>query len=309
MLACVFSGQGSQKAGMGQDLCQNSPAARKIYAEAAKQLGFDLLQLAEEQLATTRYAQLSIVTLSLAAWEAFWENRAQEVPLAFAGFSLGEYSALGASGVLSFADLLTLVDERARLMQQTAEANPGAMYAVLGLDDARLLEVVAQKSYAGQVFAVNFNSPGQIVIAGKENAAAACAEELKSAGARRLVKLNVNGAFHTPLMQPAADHLADFARRLTFHEPSAPFFTNSTGAKLEPGQDWPSYLAAHMCNPVRWTAEVLALQQGGCGTFLEFGPGKVLTGLIRKIIPGSLVFPIEDSSTLQDAHHHIFNHL
>ena len=189
------------------------PAARAVYAEAADLLGLDLLQLDEEQLAQTRFAQLSIVTLSLAAWAAFRGPAAKlDRPLVFAGFSLGEYSALGAAGVLGLTDLLRLVNERARLMQEAADASPGAMFAVLGLDDEQAAgNRRPAGQYAGKVFAVNFNCPGQMVIAGCTDAAA-CAEELKAAGARRLVQLNVSGAFHTPLMAAAARQLAEFAR-------------------------------------------------------------------------------------------------
>lgn len=301
MIACVFSGQGAQQPGMGQELCRSNDSARRVYAEASALLGIDLLQLTEEQLATTRFAQLSIVTLSLAAWEAFRDGCKLEGQQSFAGFSLGEYSAMGAAGILGLPDLLALVNERARLMQLAAEASPGSMFAVLGLDDERLLEIVSQPVYAGKVFAVNFNSPGQIVIAGFTDDTAACADELKSAGARRVVKLNVNAAFHTPLMEPAAIKLAEFARKLNFLEPAGPFYTNTSGERLPAVLDWPEYLARHMCSPVRWTREVQTLQQDGCSAYLEFGPGKVLTGLIRKIVPGCPVFPVEDSATLADA--------
>ncbi len=301
MIAGVFSGQGSQKAGMGQDLCQASPAARLVYAEAADRLGLDLLQLDDSQLAQTRYAQLAIVTLSLAAWQAFRTVGQLGQPLAYAGFSLGEYSALGAAGILSFADLLALVNERSRLMQEAAEADPGAMFAILGLDDDTLRGLVGQPQFAGQVYAVNFNCPGQIVIAGRADPASACAEALKTAGAKRAVRLSVNGAFHTPLMAAAARQLADFARQLTFRPPEGPFYSNTTALLVDSSVNWPDYLAAHMCSPVQWTAEVTAMQHNGCSAYLEFGPGKVLTGLIKKILPGSTVFAVEDSRTLADA--------
>lgn len=300
MIACVFSGQGSQKAGMGADLCNASPAARAVYAQAFDCLGFDVLALDEEQLAQTRYAQLAIVTMSLAAWAAFNEQVPNLPPVAFAGFSLGEYSALGASGVLALPDLLTLVQERARLMQLATDAVAGAMYAVMGLDEPLLLEVVARPQFAGQVFAVNFNSPGQTVIAGFEAPAAACAEALTAAGARKIRRLNVSGAFHTPLMAEAARQLADYARRLAFQVPSAPFYSN-TGRILGPEINWPDYLAEHMCSPVLWTGEVQQMRNDGAEKFFEFGPGKVLTGLIRKIVDDAPVLPVEDTRTLGDA--------
>jgi [acyl-carrier-protein] S-malonyltransferase len=301
MIASVFSGQGAQYAGMGQDLCSRSAEARRIYAAAADIVGQDLLLLDEEQLSQTRFTQLSVVTLSLAAWHALRENGEWAGPVAFAGFSAGEYSAIGAAGVLGLTDLLTLVHERARLMQQAAEATPGAMYAVLGLDDAKLLEIVSSAAYAGQVFAANFNCPGQIVIAGLTEAAEACAEALKAAGARRISRLKVNGAFHTPFMEPAARELASFAARMPFKAPAAPFYSNLDGGLLPADIDWPAYLASQMCHSVRWTAETLRLQQDGCTTWLEFGPGKILTGLIRKTLPGVTPWPVEDSRTLDEA--------
>lgn len=301
MIACVFSGQGSQKTDMGQELCAQSPAARSVYAAAADFLGFDLLTLDEEQLAQTRFAQLSIVTMSLAAWAAFKESAGDLPTTAFAGFSLGEYSVLVAAGVLTLTDLLKLVNERARLMQAASDATPGVMYAVMGMDDAILLEVVGQPQFAGKVYAVNFNCPGQTVIAGLEEPAAACVEALTAAGARKIRRLNVSGAFHTPLMQPAAEQLTAFAGGLTFSQPSGVVYSNTSGLPLPADTDWPAYLALHMCSPVRWTAEVSNLKQDGAAAFFEFGPGKVLTGLIRKITPESVVQPVEDSRTLADA--------
>jgi [acyl-carrier-protein] S-malonyltransferase len=301
MIAAVFSGQGAQYAGMGQDLCSRSAVARRIYDDAAGLLGLDLLRLDEEQLAQTRFTQLSVVTLSLAAWQALRVEARLPAPVAFAGFSAGEYSALGAAGVLDLPELLNLVNERARLMQQAAEENPGAMYAILGLDDARLLEIVSGPTYTGQVFAVNFNCPGQIVIAGLTGAAEACAEELKIAGARRVSRLKVNGAFHTPLMKPASKELAAYAARLTFKTPAGPFYSNLDGNPLQGSVDWPNYLARQMCSPVRWAQEVGKLQQDGCTLWLEFGPGKILSGLIRKTLPGTSPWPVEDAGSLDEA--------
>lgn len=301
MIACVFSGQGAQKAGMGSDLCSRSTAARDIYRLAADVLDCDLLSLDDGELAQTRYAQLSIVTMSLAAWAAFQAEDDDLPAQAFAGFSLGEYTVLGAAGVLELPDLLKLVRERARLMQAASDAVPGAMYAVMGLDEASLLEVVGRPGFENKVFAVNFNSPGQTVIAGLAAETELCTHELGAAGARKIRKLNVSGAFHTPLMRPAALELADFARGLKFGQPLGRLYANGSAGPIPADVSWPDYLAAHMCGPVHWTDEVMNLHQNGCQAFLEFGPGKVLTGLIRKIVPDCPALPIEDSITLAAA--------
>jgi [acyl-carrier-protein] S-malonyltransferase len=301
MIACVFAGQGSQFVGMGQNLCKESPRARAVYEEAADLFNLDLLNLDETMLAQTRYAQLGIVTLSLAGWQALQAEVDLAGPLAFAGFSLGEYSAMGAAGILSSADVLRLVDERSRLMQATAEANPGAMYAVLGLDEAKLAAVLAEPALQDQVYAVNFNCPGQIVIAGSEQAAAQAADALKAAGAKRVLKLNVNGAFHTRFMEPAAASLSQFAKTMTFNKPSGLFFSNRSAAQLPADLDWPAYLAQHMCSPVKWTGEVQAISAAGADTYIEFGPGKTLSGLIKKILTGAAIANIEDPASLQAA--------
>lgn len=301
MIACVFAGQGSQIVGMGQNLCAESPRAKAVYAEAADLFSLDLLQLDETHLAQTRFAQLAIVTLSLAGWQALQAEADLGANLAFGGFSLGEYSAIGAAGILPTADVLRLVDRRSRLMQEAAETDPGAMYAILGLAEDRLLAVLADPAVEDQVYAVNFNCPGQIVIAGQVQAAGRAAEAMKAAGAKRVLQLNVNGAFHTRFMQPAADQLSQFARDLTFGQPSSAFYSNRTGDKLPTDVSWPDYLAEHMCNPVLWTREVQALHQAGADLFIEFGPGKTLSGLVKKIISGIAMSNVEDYASLQSA--------
>lgn len=302
MIACLFSGQGSQHIGMGQDLCQTSPAARLIYEEASDFLKLDLLHLDDSQLAQTRYAQSAIVTLSLAAYRAWLEHAAPAADhLAYAGFSLGEYSAMGAAGILDLTDLLALVSERSRLMQMAAEKNPGCMYAILGLDEPRLRSVLAAAGSPNRVFAVNFNAPGQIVIAGLEKETETAAQALKDAGARRTIRLGVSGAFHTPFMQAAAPGLAEFAGTLTFNRSSGPFFSNRTAGLLPDDLVWPAYLAEHLCQPVQWSREVEALAAAGCETMVEFGPGKVLAGLVKKIRPDMPVRAIEDAKSLDEA--------
>lgn len=298
MIACVFAGQGSQYVGMGSQLAAKNEAARRVYAEAEALLGLDLTTLDEALLAQTRYAQLAIVTLSLAAHAALKAEGVLAQDVAFAGFSLGEYSALAASGVLSVQDVLRLVEERSRLMQEAAEQNPGSMYAVLGLEDAAVEAVLNQPSFKNEVFPVNYNCPGQLVIAGSVEASAAAADALKAAGAKRAMKLNVNGAFHTRLMGSAAPGLSAFASQLNFKQPSGLLFSNLTGKSVPAEVNWPAYLGDHLCHAVRWTDEVRALEAAGVTTFIEMGPGKVLSGLIKKISGTAIIANIEDPDSL-----------
>ena len=299
MIAYVFSGQGAQKAGMGTELARHYPAAAAVYEQASAHVGYDILELDDQQLAQTSYAQIALVTMSLAAWQA-WnaESPLMSDPHVFAGFSLGEYSVLAAAGILDFTDLLNLVMLRAKLMQQASDENPGSMYAVIGLDAQKLNGVIRQNNWQDQVWLANDNAPGQIVIAGAENAARACADQLKSVGARRIVKLNVSGAFHTSMMRHAADQLAEYAAGLSFHQPRMSVYANPTGDTLGSDTDWPAYLARQMSEPVRWVDEVKAIKAQGADTFIELGPGRILTGLIRKILPGQLVLPVEDQAGL-----------
>ena len=303
MIAYVFPGQGSQSAGMGAELLRISPAAARVLEEASDVSGLNLAALDEAALALTRYAQLAIVAHSLAAYAALTDRlpslAVASRPGAYAGFSLGEYSALCAAGRLTLADTIRLVSRRSELMQEAAEAVPGAMSAVLGLADEAVLAVLASPAFEGRVFAVNYNAPGQLVIAGEAEAVAACSDPLKAAGARRIVPLAVNGAFHTRLMAPAAAPLTAFARELTFTpRPGSIVYTNRTGMPLAPDADIPAYLAEHLQNPVLWTTEVRQIASSGITDFVECGSGRVLSGLIRKIDPSLSVWQVEDQKSL-----------
>lgn len=298
----VFSGQGAQYEGMGKALAAENAAARAVYEECSEHLGYDLLSLTADQLSQTRYSQPATVVLSLAAcraYEAALGGTAQ--PFAMAGFSLGEYSALGASGALDLKTLMTLLERRSELMQAACEQNPGSMYAVLGLSDEEVEAVCAESDLKDKVFAANYNCPGQLVISGDAAASAVAAERLLAKGAKRAVKLGVAGAFHTSLMAPAAEGLKDFATGLTFAAPRCPIYSNVTADRLSDSTDIPAYLAEHMVSPVRWTKEVQKLRADGATRFIEFGPGKTLFGLIRKIDRGAEVARVEDPATLADA--------
>ena len=303
MPAYLFSGQGAQKAGMGTELAMRYDAAAKIYQQASEQVSVNLLELDETQLSQTLYAQLAIVTLSYAAFET-WQSllREENCMLAqgcFAGFSLGEYTALAAAGVLDFHDLLDLISYRAQVMQAASEEQPGIMIAVIGLDKDTLLSTLNEDAWQSRVWLANNNAPGQIVIAGYADETAACAETLKEKGARRLVKLNVSGAFHTPLMQTAADQLKTYANSLTFNKPLMPVYSNTSAGILPDDMNWPHYLSVHMCSSVRWVDTLQAAAAGGQSTFIEFGPGKVLTGLVKKTLRESVVFNVETPDDLK----------
>lgn len=299
MLGHLFSGQGSQKPGMAEGLCRSSRAAAELIDRASTHTGVDLRGLSEEMLTHTTNAQLAIVCTSMAAWTA-WRERT-EAGGCFAGFSLGEYSALAASGILDLEPLLDLVKKRSELMHEASSKYPGAMYAILGPDAATIEHILDGAEYAGQVFAVNYNCPGQTVISGLQGPAAAAAEALKAAGAKRCVRLNVAGAFHTHFMSEAAESLKTYAKSLTFNAPTGIVYSNVLAKALAVDTDWPNYLASHLCRPVRWTQEINRMLQDGCSGFREMGHGKVLTGLVKKIRRDLDVRPIEDAATLEAA--------
>jgi len=282
MRAFIFPGQGAQTLQMSAEITAAFPAAVSLYEQAQQVTGVDLLHLTEDQLAQTRYSQLAIIVHSIACLEkerAAMTDPAE--PIGLAGFSLGEYTALYAAGMIGFTDLLLLVNERARLMQLAAEKNPGAMYAILGLTDEKIETCL---SGIEGVYPVNYNCPGQLVIAGTVEAAEKAAAELLALGARRAMKLAVNGAFHSPFMAEAAAALKEFARSITFApSTAAALYSNASAAPVPVGADIPDYLETHMISPVRFTDEIRRMRLDGYDEFIELGPGKVLTGLVKKI--------------------------
>lgn len=285
MAGIIFPGQGTQKDVRSGELVAADRDAAALYQTAAELTGLDLVTLSPQQLQNTRWAQLAIVTYSLALWR-LWQKRHPAVKIqAFAGFSLGEYTALAAAGVLSLPDLITLLSRRAEYMQETVNATPGGMTALIGIETVLVRQILAEERWADRVWIANENAPGQTVIAGYSSDLKACAETMKTAGARRIVPLEVQGAFHTPLMRPAAEKLRQTAQTFTFKTPEAALYLNRTAAPADPSINWPDMLAGHMCNPVRWTDEVCRMERDGIQPFCEFGPGQVLTGLIRRISP------------------------
>lgn len=277
-----FPGQGAQHPGMGQDLYENNRAARDIFDRASAVAGTDVAKLCfestQEELNRTVHSQIAIFTHSLAAYAAL-----QDAGVSFracAGFSLGEYTALIASGILSFEDGIRLVRRRGQLMQQAADSMDGCMAAILGLSDEAVEQACA--SVSGTVFPVNYNCPNQLVIAGERPAVEQAIIACKEAGARRAMPLAVSGAFHTSLMAAAARELRAFAETLPVHTPTMPIYTNVTGGLLDPS-NLPLHLEQHMCSPVRWKALVANGMEAGLCSGVEIGPGKTLAGFAKKI--------------------------
>ena len=281
--AFVFPGQGSQFPGMCKDLYDAHAEAREMCQAADRLLGFSLTDVmfngTADDLKQTKVTQPAVFLLSVVAQRLM----TIEKPDMVAGHSLGEFSALVACGALRFEDALLLVSARAQAMQAACEANPGTMAAVLGLPDEQVDELCKKQS--GVVVAANFNCPGQIVISGEIEAVDAACVALKEAGARRALRLNVGGAFHSPLMAPAAEDLKEAILKTEFHKPFCPIYQNvSAKVETEPGIIRENLLK-QLTAPVRWTQSVQNMIADGATEFYEFGPGDVLKGLIRKINP------------------------
>lgn len=294
----LFSGQGSQYPGMAQELTAASKSAAEVFSCASDVLGLDLKKICEtgtaQELAATTVAQPAIMATSLAALCCVRGAGIQAE--AVAGHSLGEYAAMVASGMLSMEDGFRLIGHRAAAMGKCAAEHPGSMAAILGLS-AEEVEKVCRET-EGYVLPVNFNSTAQTVIAGEKAAVAAACETFAAMG-KRAVPLAVAAAFHSGLMQPAADEFYEAAKAFTFAPPKMDFYANLTGEKLTDFSDMPGYLARHIVSPVRFTAELAALQAAGFDRYLELGPGKVLTGLVKKTLKGVEAMNIENQKTLE----------
>lgn len=279
----VFPGQGSQFIGMGKDLYDNHESARELFERANELLGFRITDVmfsgTDEDLRATRVTQPAVFLHSVAA---FMVNTVEQ-PDMVAGHSLGEFSALVACGALKFDDALLLVRARAEAMQRACELQPGTMAAVLGLADEKVEEVC--NGIDDIVVAANFNCPGQVVISGAVSGIDAAIPLLKEAGARRALKLPVGGAFHSPLMQPAAEDLGKAIEATTFHKPVCPIYQNVCATPQTDPDIIRKNLLAQLTSPVRWTQSVNQMIVDGANEFYEFGPGDVLKNLIRKINP------------------------
>ena len=301
-ISFVFPGQGSQFVGMGKEAYERSAAARAVFDEADRVLGFPITDLCfngpAEMLNDTQYAQPAILTVSVAYLEEMRERLRESgtpvEPYYVAGHSLGEYTALVAAGSLQLADALRLVWERGRLMKEEGERHPGGMAAVIGLSDERLKDVVEEASSEGVVVIANSNSPVQTVISGEIQALLKAMELAKNEGAARVARLAVSIASHSPLMQQAGVQLSQVISNIKLTDPLVPLVANITGQVLTTAEDIKRELSDQLCTPVAWVASVRQMVEGGVNTFVEIGPGQVLSGLIRRISDDVQVLKLED---------------
>jgi len=281
MKAYIFPGQGSQFPGMGKDLFENYSFAREIFSEADELLGFSLSDImfngTEEELKQTKVTQPAIYLHSILIAKLGTNFKPEMV----AGHSLGEFSALVASGGLSWQDGLSLVSKRALAMQKACEIAPSTMAAVLGLSDDQIENVCAE--FNGEVVAANFNCPGQVVISGSTKGVELAGEKLKEAGAKRVLLLPVGGAFHSPFMEPARLELAAAIESTKIDRPICPIFQNVNAKASQNEAEIKANLIAQLTGPVRWTQSIEAMVSAGATDFIECGPGKVLQGFVRKI--------------------------
>jgi [acyl-carrier-protein] S-malonyltransferase len=302
-IAFIFPGQGSQAAGMGRELAERHAAAREVFEEADDALGFALSKLCfegpAEDLQLTENTQPAILATSVAALRAA-EREGLPRPSFVAGHSLGEYSALVAAGALSLADAVRTVRKRGRYMQEAVPVGRGAMAAVLGADLETIEAVCAEARHDGEVCgAANINSPGQIVIAGSAGAVERAIPLLKERGAKRAIPLKVSAPFHCALMLPAQERLAADLEQVDFKDLTVPLVTNVDARVIRTGAEARDSLVRQVSQPVRWRETVELLAREGAGAFVEVGPGKVLSGLVRQCAPQSRALNVEDAASLE----------
>lgn len=303
-LAVFFPGQGSQAVGMLDALAESHPSVKHTFEEASDALGRDLWSLVgqgpKEDLDRTENTQPAMLAAGVAVWRV-WQQSGGRPATVMAGHSLGEYAALVAAGALGFADGIRLAADRARFMQEAVPAGEGAMAAVLGLEDAQVVALCAEQAQGDVLSAVNFNSPGQVVIAGSAAAVARAIDAAKSAGAKRALPLPVSVPSHCALMRPAADRLAERLADVALAVPSVPVIHNVNVAPAEDVESLRRQLVEQLYSPVRWVETVASVAAQGVTTALECGPGKVLTGLNKRIADNLTTLPVFDPKTLDAA--------
>ena len=300
-LAFVFPGQGAQKVGMGKDFFDNYDVAKKMFKEADEALGYSIMQMCfegpEEDLKLTANTQPAILTISCIANEILKENGVQ--PEITGGHSLGEYSALVAAGVLKFQDAVALVHKRGAYMQEAVPVGEGGMAAIIGVDREKIVEICQSVSAESPVQAVNFNCPGQIVIAGATRGVELAVEELKAAGAKKAVILPVSAPFHSTLMKPAAEKLAVELDKVTLSDAKIPVVANVNAQVLTKAEDIKASLVAQAASPVLWEDCVAKMKEFGADVLLEAGPGKTLCGFNRRIDKSIKSLNVEDVESLE----------
>ena len=300
--AFIFPGQGSQSIGMLADLAAEFPIVKQTFAEASEALGYDLWQLVqngpEADLNQTDKTQPAMLAAGIAVWRV-WQNQQQFQPAFLAGHSLGEYSALVAAGAIDFKDAIKLVAKRGELMQQAVPVGEGAMAAILGLEDAQVIDLCKQASIHGVVEAVNFNSPGQVVIAGAAAAVNQAIDLATAAGAKRALLLPVSVPSHCALMQPAAEQLARELLNIDIRVPQIPVIHNASVTSTPDSDAIRDLLARQLFSPVRWVETINYLAAQGVDTLVECGPGKVLAGLAKRIDKSLNAQPLFDVASLE----------
>ncbi|MFC1917951.1 ACP S-malonyltransferase [Chloroflexota bacterium] len=301
-IAYIFPGQGSQRAGMGKDLYDNFAPAKAIFDQADNKLGIPLSKLCfegpEDELRQTINAQPALVTASFACLEALRATGKDAIPPPdfLAGHSLGEYTALAVAGVFDFATAVFLARERGRLMYEAGLVRPGSMAAVIGMDETALAAACEETG----TYIANINSPGQIVISGDVENINKALELVKAKGAQRAIPLPVSGAFHTPQMQPAYDGMSLIIPGMAFHDPAIPVIANTTAQPLTSSAVVKQELLDQLCNCVQWQRSVEYMIARGVTIFIEIGPGKVLTGLVKRINPDVATINISDAASVQN---------
>jgi [acyl-carrier-protein] S-malonyltransferase len=300
-VAYVFPGQGAQTVGMGKDLYDSFDSVKTLFKQADEAVGFPLSKIffegPEEELRKTSNAQPALVAVSIACLRAAQEVGGKNLPAPalMAGHSLGEYTALAAANVLDFSTVVFLAKERGRLMYEAGMKTPGSMMAIIGLDEAILAEVCKETN----TMVANINSPGQLVISGATENIAKAGEMAKAKGAARALPLQVSGAFHSPLMQPAVDGMTQILAKVTFKDPIVPIIANVTAQPLTSGSQIREELLKQLCSSVQWQRSVEYMVGQGVGKFIEIGPGKVLAGLIKRISRESEMVNIGDANAVK----------